>query len=664
MNDPRTWLLAMVPHLVLDAGLTVQQGERITTYLNCLCNADEGWVRTLAEEGTLFDQDLELAEPGKMTAVSSPKSKCVDLRVMLWQWIDESSTPERAAVLVRLARTIFVGLKKWTLGPERVPSGGGETSLSTKDPRHDKRNARTDLESACYDGFVRTQADLGSVRVGSVTASVRARMTELLAEVLRDYSSHEGDARMGPGSVSEGFDPLQKWGRLGSNVPKRLKQQFGAVTFVSGLNAMLEQELEDEPIQLAKETSSARLCAVPKDMWEFRIITIPALCYAWAQQYCRGKMLKCVNACHLTRHLRLEVGQEKHARLARQASCTGLDATLDFHDASNRVMWSLVTEVFPSDVVGDLGAARADEVIRPDTGAVCQLLSYDGMGNATTFIVETLLFWSCCVAVAEEVLSLLDDTTVHVYGDDVICNVLIVPRLQEVVTEFGWELNLTKSFFQKGGHFRESCGMHAWLGHDVTPLRFYGYDSSPEDRIAIATKIQELDGWPHLQQWLASTFRIPFAASAPTGAYACNISYAGQDQCPVRWNGGLHRLEVGCGSVLSLKCDWSGYSTWGHVLSGLTGYHLSTRTPLNQRARRYRARNDWYHPSIVLRCAPFLSAALPHRARLRAQTWFPTTSLGTSSPEEVINIVGRRWDAADRILNRDWYIGRRALLQS
>jgi hypothetical protein len=98
------------------------------------------------------------------------------------------------------------------------------------------------------------------------------------------------------------------------------------------------------------------------------------------------------------------------------------------------------------------------------------------MGNATTFPVQSVVF--ACLAIAQIGFSLKVRPTprrlsivaqsVRVFGDDIIVprthSTGVISRLDSV----GLRVNRTKSF--SAGNFRESCGVEAYKGVDITPI--------------------------------------------------------------------------------------------------------------------------------------------------------------------------------------------------
>jgi hypothetical protein len=102
---------------------------------------------------------------------------------------------------------------------------------------------------------------------------------------------------------------------------------------------------------------------------------------------------------------------------------------------------------------------------------------FGGMGNATTFLVETLMFYSACHAIAEWFGIPFRDRHISVFGDDIVCSAAVARAIidNRVFEDFGWRVNASKSYWTNDSRFRESCGKQFYCGRDVTLLRYRGF---------------------------------------------------------------------------------------------------------------------------------------------------------------------------------------------
>jgi hypothetical protein len=172
----------------------------------------------------------------------------------------------------------------------------------------------------------------------------------------------------------------------------------------------------------------------------------------------------------------LASAQAMHKRLARESSNTERWATIDFSSASDCVSTELLRWLLPPKWFGRLMMTRTPRMnIR---GNNIELFMVSTMGNATTFPVETLVFWSLAIAVVStERLgrknvyhpNKRDMASVFVYGDDCILPNHLASEFMELSESVGFIVNREKSFFGNE-HFRESCGGDYLHGFDVRPF--------------------------------------------------------------------------------------------------------------------------------------------------------------------------------------------------
>lgn len=157
--------------------------------------------------------------------------------------------------------------------------------------------------------------------------------------------------------------------------------------------------------------------------------------------------------------------QTRNQRLAREGSLTGALATLDLSSASDTIASELVWHLLPLDWAALLSMLRTSKVW--DGGSVLRLHKFSSMGNGFTFPLETLIFGAISLAVCEG-----HDGAVSVYGDDIIVPSTAAPELSYVLTELGFTLNPSKSFWT--GPFRESCGCDYLSGINIRPTYVSG----------------------------------------------------------------------------------------------------------------------------------------------------------------------------------------------
>lgn len=188
-------------------------------------------------------------------------------------------------------------------------------------------------------------------------------------------------------------------------------------------------------------------------------------------------------------------------------------------------------------------------------------------GSACTFPVQTLAY--SMIAIASVLITENKAITtrninaaakkVRVFGDDIIVPTTALEKLVDLLSFLQLKVNLNKTFSK--GKFRESCGMDAYDGVDVTPARLRAFSTNPSHE----TVVSMLEGvnnffkrglW-NTSEWLRSHLRkyaFPIVAVTnltsyrdktvrDSGGYA---SFCGEDfsHLKSRWNQNLHRYEV------------------------------------------------------------------------------------------------------------------------
>jgi hypothetical protein len=343
--------------------------------------------------------------------------------------------------------------------------------------------------------------------------SILQKAALLISRVLCDCSPRDIKPRNGPGSVAtgerldqksyfrryykscEGLYPLDEYYYLNSShlecclTPEGLKfrDSWG----------------RQYPIEFL-ESGTAKVVLVPKDSRGPRLISMEPLEIQWLQQGQMERLVSHVESNWLTRGHVNFTDQTINRRLALGASMFGVwgreDSlrdlwlglptcsrpgrysseyegdfdlvTIDMKEASDRVSLHLVQALFPSNWVEALEATRSTHTRLP-SGEVIALNKFAPMGSAVCFPVEALIFWAIAVAAimsTHPYPSLAQaKKRVWVYGDDIVLHTEdygVVRAAYELV-----QLKLNEHKCCVAGSFRESCGMDAYKGVPVTPLR-------------------------------------------------------------------------------------------------------------------------------------------------------------------------------------------------
>jgi len=248
--------------------------------------------------------------------------------------------------------------------------------------------------------------------------------------------------------------------------------------------------------------SCSEFLCVPKDSRGPRTICREPAAQQVAQQGIRRFMEKQMQSHPLTKGKINFADQSVNGDLARSSSRTQKFATLDLSDASDRLTLALFSKIFSGTKIGQaILDTRSDRVRFPD-GHEMALRKLSPMGSAVCFTTLSFTIWSLLYAG----FSLIgrDDLCqdVHVYGDDIIVPADAYGASIKILETYGLKVNASKSFCSSW--FRESCGVDAYDGLDVTPVRLR-YTPEPEHLKNPSNRIPSFAATVH-QLWYKGLF--------------------------------------------------------------------------------------------------------------------------------------------------------------
>lgn len=150
--------------------------------------------------------------------------------------------------------------------------------------------------------------------------------------------------------------------------------------------------------------------------------------------------------------------QSANQERALESSVTDEYVTVDFSAASDTLSYNAVAWLLPGEWLKFLEDVRSP-FYRGAFGEG-KYQKFSSMGNGCTFTLETLIFAAACYASGSR--------NFLVYGDDVIIEKEFYETYIRLTRFLGFTINREKSF--SDGPFRESCGLDAFEGVDVTPV--------------------------------------------------------------------------------------------------------------------------------------------------------------------------------------------------
>lgn len=164
--------------------------------------------------------------------------------------------------------------------------------------------------------------------------------------------------------------------------------------------------------------------------------------------------------------------QRVNRDLAATSSITREMSTLDLKDASDRVSYDIVKEIFRYSPGLRAFLKRYRTTTVSFKGTVRRLHKLAGMGSGFTFPTMALLAHLSIVRTITNRSSLTyaeAKKIVYVYGDDIIVPSHFFVEAQQALAKVGLMVNHDKSF--RLSYFRESCGGDFFKGVDVSPIR-------------------------------------------------------------------------------------------------------------------------------------------------------------------------------------------------
>ncbi len=359
--------------------------------------------------------------------------------------------------------------------------------------------------------------------------------------------------RHGPGATAERVSANRKYEQTVWH--RRLEPYFPLDLFgVPSWN--FTEELEKYTVVTPELETPVRVVQVPKTLKTPRIIAIEPVCMQYTQQALLEVVVPLLETSRAFAGALGFTDQTVNQKLALASSADGRLATIDLKDASDRVSAQLVFEMLAHvplfrDALFACRSIRADV---PEHGVI-PLYRFASMGSAMCFPVEAMVFYTIVVsAIARSMGTRLTPKllreisgSVRIYGDDIIVPVEYVQQVKSELEWFNLRVNANKTFGT--GKFRESCGMDAYGGTDVTPrYQRQALPTSPLHTQQIISAVSLRNQLYKAGCWKATAYLdtllerlIPFPTVLDTSALLGRKSFLGLDpREPTRWDANLH----------------------------------------------------------------------------------------------------------------------------
>ena len=289
----------------------------------------------------------------------------------------------------------------------------------------------------------------------------------LIAEVLGSPPDHF-IPRHSSGAVSTGERPWEKTRGLTAHLNYRV---LGGLSnfYVNPresyyLGPIVGREVLGWPI--------AKLVPVPKDSRGPRLICEEPVTQQFLQQGIKDHLYDRIEKHPLTcGHVNF-TDQTINQKLALLGSSVEPGTvTLDMKEASDRIFETVVRRLFPERWMRLFDATRTELVELPN-GSLLPIEKYAPMGSALCFPIESLVHWAlCCATYLLAGYSWKTvQSSIYVYGDDIVLRSLPPGMVFKIFPYFGLKFNEAKSCCE--GEFRESCGVDAFKGENISTLKF------------------------------------------------------------------------------------------------------------------------------------------------------------------------------------------------
>jgi hypothetical protein len=382
-----------------------------------------------------------------------------------------------------------------------------------------------------------------------------------------EFNPLEWKGRHGPGAVSDCRDST-KYGF--PNWSDKLSTVFDE-SLMAYANYSLVNDEDVDPSErpyLYKVEPPSKLIAVPKTQKGPRLIASEPTANQWCQQAIKDFLVERLQWLPLRRSIHFR-DQVYNQQAALKASFDCAKATIDLSAASDRVSCWFAERMLRSNpsLLSAIKASRSSYIsndIDKKRPKLYKLRKLSSMGSAITFPVQSYFFTCIAItAILYDAGKLFTNRNVSwaarqvlVFGDDIIIPVENLGTMRDLLVYFRFKVNDQKTFGT--GKFRESCGMDAYDGYDVTPVYILQKPNGrkPESIESVVASHNHFvrNGYEHAASYLKKTtmLAMPYLG-IPTCSVGSDLglvweSYDGLSLLGLqkRYNKQLHRMEVQC----------------------------------------------------------------------------------------------------------------------
>lgn len=304
------------------------------------------------------------------------------------------------------------------------------------------------------------------------------KVFDIISSTLGLFDPYEWKAKHGPGAVSDAKQGRSKYDF--PNWPQKLENVFPMSDFAfASYEHWVDALQQGYEGRFSLNEPPSKLISVPKTQKAPRLIASEPVSHQWCQQIIKNYLADRVTTSWMGKSIHFR-DQTFNQQAALIASRTGDSQTIDLSMASDRMTTYVVERAFRKNklLLAALHATRTRWItndIDKKSPNAHKLIKFSCMGSACTFPIQSIVFLGVALTalcITEKVRPTIKSLSalagsVRVFGDDIIIP-LDEGKCQEILSYLGFEINRSKTF--DTGRFRESCGMDAYEGHDVTPV--------------------------------------------------------------------------------------------------------------------------------------------------------------------------------------------------
>jgi hypothetical protein len=398
------------------------------------------------------------------------------------------------------------------------------------------------------------------------------------------FDPGEWRPKHGPGAVADGKKGTYKY--VFPTWSARLETVFPSADFAYANYGWWADAAANDRLPLEREIPSVAI-TVPKSQVTPRIIAKESIATMWCQQMLRDYLEAGVQSSFLGDCIAFR-DQSHNQVAALEASSTQSHWTVDLSSASDRLSLWLVERLCRSNqrLLEALWASRSVycKVDTADGTNYLRMKKFAPQGSATTFPLQTIIY--AVLAISAVLYARGKPVTsesmaeaarqVRVFGDDTIIPSDCGRQYVELLTYCGFLVNQNKTFSE--GFFRESCGVEAYDGVDVTPAYItYPYDESDPSSVASTVECANnffSKGLWHsaaaLEETLPRWMRKHLSVVGPgDGAFGLTAYSGGKCTGITRYNDRLQRHESLALSIIT-KVSRTQPGGAGHLLQYFT----------------------------------------------------------------------------------------------